>query len=167
MKRICGLFGKPHGTRAGNSTGNPFPRSGSCMPVDLETFRARKIPLMPGFDRALYRWERDYFREQFVMGVCGIALDEKTEKTLERELSLLAGRIEGEGRHLIHRDLQSQNILIRENRPAFIDFQGMRQGSLFYDLASLLYDPYVRFREEERMDLLRHYHQDSGSEPEL
>ncbi len=130
---------------------------------DLKEFGAKGIPLMPGFDQALYQWERDYFREQFVKGVCGIALDLEEGKILERELSLLAARIEGEGAHLIHRDFQSQNILIRKDRPAFIDFQGMRQGSLFYDLASLLYDPYVPFREEERMELLRHYYNETQS----
>jgi hypothetical protein len=43
----------------------------------------------------------------------------------------------------MHRDFQSQNILIRGEEACFIDFQGMRLGLPEYDLASLLCDPYV------------------------
>src|SRR5207302_8944046 len=38
-----------------------------------------------------------------------------------------------------------------------IDFQGMRPGLAQYDLASLLYDPYVDLSESERAELLAHY----------
>jgi aminoglycoside/choline kinase family phosphotransferase len=43
----------------------------------------------------------------------------------------------------MHRDLQSRNIMVRDNRFYFIDFQGGRLGPIQYDLASLLIDPYV------------------------
>ena len=43
----------------------------------LHTFPPERVPaglrLMPGFGPELYRWERDYFREQCVGKVCGIA----------------------------------------------------------------------------------------------
>ncbi len=66
------------------------------------------------------------------------------------------------GNCLIHRDLQSQNIMILNSQPYLIDFQGMRTGSFFYDLASLLYDPYVTFGDEERLELLDYYYRISG-----
>ena len=40
-----------------------------------------------------------------------------------------------------------------------IDFQGMRKGCLFYDLGSLICDPYVTFEDEERNELLNFYHE--------
>ena len=38
-----------------------------------------------------------------------------------------------------------------------IDFQGMRPGLAEYDLASLLYDPYVHLTGFERAELLEFY----------
>ncbi len=121
-------------------------------------FPSRSVPLTEPFGPDLYRWERDYFREHFVRALCGLDLGGTFADDLEAELSRLAERIEGTGKTLIHRDFQSQNIMIRGGEPVLIDFQGMRFGSFFYDLGSLLYDPYVSFSEEERLALLRdHY----------
>jgi len=129
----------------------------------LHSFPAKKFPsgrvrLMEGFGPDLYRWERDYFREHFVGKVCGIRMDPAFERELEAELSALGERLSGTGRCLVHRDLQSQNVMIREGEPFFIDFQGMRFGSPFYDLGSLLCDPYVTFEDREREELLSFYH---------
>ncbi len=58
---------------------------------------------------------------------------------------------------LVHRDLQSSNILLTAGGPGFIDFQGMRLGPAMYDLASLLCDPYVELPEPVQTGLLAAY----------
>ncbi len=126
-----------------------------CPPAGLR--------LMPGFDANLYRWERDYFREHCVRNVCRIDLAAAEDKALEAELSALAGRLLSTPTVLVHRDLQSQNVMILDSEPVLIDFQGMRPGSPFYDLGSLLCDPYVSFPEEGRDELLHLYHRISRS----
>ncbi|HOG08399.1 MAG: phosphotransferase [Syntrophales bacterium] len=118
----------------------------------------RALPLMDPFDAAFYRWERDYFREHFVRGVCALALDPSEAAGLEAELAALAARLGGAAPCLVHRDLQSQNVMIRDGEPVLIDFQGMRLGSRLYDLGALLYDPYVRLTPDVRLDLLRDYY---------
>jgi aminoglycoside/choline kinase family phosphotransferase len=121
-------------------------------------FPRGRVRLMEAFGSDLYRWERDYFRNHFVRNVCGIELDPSFAGELEAELSALAERLAGSMRCLVHRDLQSQNVMIRDGDPFLIDFQGMRFGTPFYDLGSLLCDPYVNFSDRERDELLSFYY---------
>lgn len=122
------------------------------------------IPLMPPFDETLYNWEHNYFFEK------GLKLGLKKQFTPEQEEKLRT--IFGQQKHillseptvLLHRDFQSQNILIRaDGSIGFIDFQGMRLGVAEYDLASLLFDPYVpEFSEDEIEKFLRQYAHATG-----
>jgi aminoglycoside/choline kinase family phosphotransferase len=121
-------------------------------------FPSARASLMEGFGPDLYRWERDYFRDHFVRDVCRIELEPSFERELEAELSSLAERLAGTKRGLVHRDLQSQNVMIRDGEPFLIDFQGMRFGTPFYDLGSLLCDPYVNLSSNERDELLSFYY---------
>jgi aminoglycoside/choline kinase family phosphotransferase len=126
-------------------------------------FPSNRVRLMEAFGPNLYRWERDYFKENFVGRLCGIEMDPDRAMRLETELTRLAERLESGGRSLVHRDLQSQNVMIYRDAPFLIDFQGMRFGSPFYDLGSLLCDPYVPLTEAERLELLSFYHEYSAS----
>jgi hypothetical protein len=125
-----------------------------CFPE--KSFPSDRVNLMEGFGPELYRWERDYFKNHFVRDICGIEPEPFFAKELEAELSRLAERFSGMNHSLVHRDLQSQNVMIHDGKPFLIDFQGIRFGSPFYDLGSLLCDPYVEFSEDQRMDLLLH-----------
>jgi aminoglycoside/choline kinase family phosphotransferase len=95
----------------------------------------------------------------FINGLCQMNLSSHFCEQLENELGNLAARLESGKQSLIHRDLQSQNVMICQEAPLLIDFQGMRFGSSFYDLGSLLCDPYVTFSENERMELLSYYYE--------
>ncbi len=117
-----------------------------------------RIKLMEPFGLALYRWERDYFQDNFVRRLCSINLDLWPRQALERELDCLAQRLESVRKCLVHRDLQSQNVLIYQASPFLIDFQGLRLGNPLYDLASLLCDPYMNFTQSQRQELLSYYY---------
>jgi aminoglycoside/choline kinase family phosphotransferase len=127
-------------------------------------FPADKVLLAAPFDPALYRWERNYFMENFVAQLCRIHQDGAARRQIEEELSALAERLSALPRRLVHRDFQSPNIMIVQDEPYLIDFQGMRFGTLFYDLGSLLYDPYALLSESERGELLLFYFQISKTE---
>jgi aminoglycoside/choline kinase family phosphotransferase/choline kinase len=124
----------------------------------LEEFRRRGVPTMEGFSPELYRWEQDYFLENFVRDVCGIDAADLLRGALGDELRDLSDALLAGPPGLVHRDLQSQNVMIRSGSPVLIDFQGMRIGNPLYDLGSLLCDPYVAFEPEQREALLRFYH---------
>ncbi len=113
--------------------------------------------LAPEFNAALYRWEQSYFFENCLGRYFGVAEDVRAKLVALRALQDIAERLGDLPRVLIHRDLQSQNIIVRNGRAYLIDFQGMRPGLAEYDLASLLYDPYVELAEAEREELLASY----------
>ena len=129
----------------------------------LHTFEFTKIPsnlkLTEGYGPKLYRWEHDYFLENLVQAVCQLKLSPSLLKDLNKELDGLVIRLQNIEPCLIHRDLQSQNIMIKNDRPVLIDFQGMRLGNFFYDLGSLICDPYVTFTAEERNELISFYYE--------
>jgi hypothetical protein len=81
---------------------------------------------------------------------------------VEKELEAVAGRLCREPEALVHRDFQSTNVLWRDSDFRIIDFQGMRKGPALYDLASLLYDPYVKLSEKARTALAALYGKTSG-----
>jgi N-acetylmuramate 1-kinase len=109
------------------------------------------------FNAALYRWEQGYFFENCVgryFQLDPARIDQVATLPLFAEIATKLAELP---RVLVHRDFQSQNILLRNGQAYLIDFQGMRPGLAQYDLASLLYDPYVDLGEAERDELLEHY----------
>jgi aminoglycoside/choline kinase family phosphotransferase len=109
------------------------------------------------FNAALYLWEQNYFFENCLGRHFQIAASKTKQLAALPALSEIAQRLARRPRVLVHRDFQSQNILMRNGQAYLIDFQGMRPGLPEYDLASLLYDPYVDLSEAERVQLIAHY----------
>jgi aminoglycoside/choline kinase family phosphotransferase len=109
------------------------------------------------FNADLYAWEQSYFFEN-CLGRC-FGIDDASIVALSAlpALSEIARHLGNLPRLLVHRDFQSQNIMMRNSQAYLIDFQGMRPGLAQYDLASLLYDPYVDLNEPEREELLGYY----------
>ncbi len=59
----------------------------------------------------------------------------------------------------MYRDFQSRNIMIVNNEPYFIDYQGGRKGPLQYDVVSLLYQVKAKMPQELRNELIDYYKQ--------
>lgn len=117
--------------------------------------RRSRLPLMPRFSPELFRWEREYFIREFLERHAG--LDSRHVRGVRQDLARVARRLAKAKRVLLHRDLQSSNVLLRRGAPVFVDFQGMRLGPAAYDLASLLCDPYVMLPERAQKTLLAYY----------
>ena len=117
-------------------------------------------PLQPPFDAALYRWEQEYFAEHLIGRHLG---GDAAAFLAQPELQAMADWLAGLPRVPVHRDCQSQNIMLHSGAAWLIDFQGMRYGRQEYDLASLLYDPYMQLSEAERGELLLLWEQMSGT----
>jgi len=101
-------------------------------------------------------WETDYFARRCAVDFCGSkpALGSAWEKERRR----LAVAVASLPKTFIHRDFQSENIMFLNGKVRFVDFQGARLGPPAYDVASLLYDPYVDFLSVERTAKLFDYY---------
>ena len=110
--------------------------------------------LEPPFDAGLYAWEHRLFEEHLLVNRYGY---EALPESVAKELLMVSERLNCARQVLVHRDFQSSNILFRDKRFVFIDFQGMRLGAAAYDLASLLYDPYVKLTPQLRTRLVEEY----------
>ncbi len=111
----------------------------------------RDLELSPPFGPETYAWERDYFIDNLVEKHLGL---DGTELRSNEVLARLGENLGSSHRNLVHRDFQSQNIILHDDKAWLIDFQGLRLGRQEYDLASLLYDPYLDHSEEEQAKIL-------------
>lgn len=117
--------------------------------------RRASLALEPGFTPRLFAWEHALFRDHYLRGRLG--LDPAGFAEALAELRRVAARLARTPRTVVHRDLQSSNVLLTPGGPAFIDFQGMRVGPALYDVASLLADPYVMLDLDAQRVLLAAY----------
>lgn len=120
--------------------------------------RLRALPLadapeleMP-FGEELYRWERGLFEDECVRKRFGL---EGIPEAAAKELEGVAQALAGSKPVAVHRDFQSSNLICAGDGGMFvIDYQGLRAGPAEYDVASLLFDPYVPMSATDRKLLL-------------
>ncbi|MBQ9363548.1 MAG: phosphotransferase [Bacteroidaceae bacterium] len=57
----------------------------------------------------------------------------------------------------LYRDFQARNVMLKDGRPFFIDYQGGRKGPIYYDVASFLWQASAQYSEELRTELIDAY----------
>jgi len=116
------------------------------------------IAFTRSFDRDLYRWELDHFREWLLEAWKGARLSAEERAVVEREFDRVAGALDAEPKGFTHRDYQSRNLMVLPSgEQAVIDFQDALLGPRQYDLVALLRDSYVELPPELVDALLRRY----------
>ncbi len=110
----------------------------------------------PRYDRALMlERESGYFLQALCRDFLQLEID---EEKIAHDFNALADKSsQAEATFFLHRDFQSRNIMVQQERVRFIDYQAGRPGPLAYDLASLLIDPYAALPNHIQNELLEQY----------
>ena len=114
---------------------------------------------VPEMDERSIRWDLNYFKYCFLKGT----KIEFSEPKLEDDFDTLTAKIlsplrgEAERGYFLYRDCQSRNVMIRDGKPYFIDFQGGRKGPTQYDVASFLWQAKANIPPSLREQLIDTY----------
>jgi len=110
------------------------------------------------FNLKVLKWEWQYFVENYAINYKGLN-NLKIHKLylLSEEIINTCYNIIKTYPTLIHRDLQSTNIIFYKNKPYLIDTQGIMISNFLYDLASLLEDPYIKLPYRFKLELLNYF----------
>jgi aminoglycoside/choline kinase family phosphotransferase len=107
-------------------------------------------------DLDVFMWETAYFAHFCVTDFCGCS--HLLDSRWERERLALANEAASLPKACVHRDFQSENVMMFKNEIRFVDYQGSRLGPAEYDIASLLFDPYIKLLDEKAINTLYVYY---------
>ena len=114
-----------------------------------------KVYPMPCFDKPAFMDDLDYFKYYFVKPHAEIVFNETRLKAEFNRFADFIGQASND--YFMYRDFQSRNIMLDQEKPYFIDYQGGRRGPLQYDVVSLLYQVKAQMPQSLRDELLEHY----------
>ena len=98
-----------------------------------------------------------YFKNYFL----DFSKVEYLEHKLLEEFNFLAKELQkSEYKFLMYRDLQGRNIMLKNDKLYFIDYQGAMKGVCVYDAVSLLWQAKANLSAEVRKELLAYYYQE-------
>jgi len=108
----------------------------------------------PEFDRRMISFDQNYFKYCFLKSTglefSEIALDDDFRRMAEVLMESMSDTF-------LYRDFQARNVMLVNDEPYFIDFQGGRKGPIYYDVASFIWQAKASYSEELKMELIDAY----------
>ncbi len=108
----------------------------------------------PAFDRRMVMFDLNYFKYCFLKP----SGTEFNEVRLQDDFERLADELLGEETEtFLYRDFNARNVMVRDGKPYFIDFQGGRRGPIYYDVASFIWQARAGFPQWLKEKMLGSY----------
>lgn len=138
--------------------------------ADINTSRMKSPDTLPciavlrSFDATLFNWEFDHFWEYyFQLQTSKSKLQKKDEEIFKKETRKITEELCNLPQSFTHRDYQSRNLMVRDDRLTILDFQDALMGPQVYDVVCLLRDSYVDLTPQ--LDaLISYYCEQSGED---
>ena len=108
----------------------------------------------PAFNRRSVLWDLNYFKYCFLKATGMDFQEDRLEDDFQAMADIL---LQEDTPTFMYRDFQSRNVMLREDRPWFIDFQGGRRGPVYYDVASFLWQAKANLPDTLRQALADEY----------
>jgi aminoglycoside/choline kinase family phosphotransferase len=106
------------------------------------------------FDEKAIQFDLNYFRTNYV----DAQKIKYNDNRLQEDFDIFSKYLlKADNNYFMFRDFQSRNIMMVNDTPFFIDYQGGRKGALQYDLVSLLFQAKAQIPEDVKLILLEHY----------
>jgi len=104
----------------------------------------------PAFNERSILWDLNYFKYCFLKATGMDFQENLLEDDFRKMCNVL---LSDQTNTFMYRDFQSRNVMIKDNEPWFIDFQGGRKGPVYYDIASFLWQAKANYPEGLRNEL--------------
>ena len=112
---------------------------------------------LPVYDEAFLKKEMNLMQEWFLEKYLELKLNDSEIKIIEESLDLIAKKVLAHPQgYFVHRDYHSRNIM-HCSPLGIIDFQDAMNGSIVYDLVSLLKDLYIQFDPNDMNQLALYF----------
>ena len=109
----------------------------------------------PEFDERMISFDLNYFKYCFLKAT-GLEFSEiKLHEDFSRFSADLLSTVSGDT--FLYRDFQARNVMLVNDEPYFIDFQGGRRGPFYYDLASFVWQARANYSQQVKEILINCY----------
>ena len=127
--------------------------------IKMQKIDARDLPL---YDEVFLKFEMNLMPEWFLKKYLKKDLTDKEIKIIDDALDLIAKKVRSHPQGVfVHRDFHSRNIMNCEPL-GIIDYQDAMNGSIVYDLVSLLKDFYIQFDLKDVEELALYFKEQKG-----
>ena len=108
----------------------------------------------PSFDAQMVDFDLNYFKYDFLKLIGAEFNEIRLQADFEK---LKANLLAVPSDTFLYRDFQARNVMLRDGKPYFIDYQGGRRGPFYYDLASFVWQARAQYPERLKDAMIETY----------